>query len=105
VPLSKGVVEKVEYCSYDLESIGKLTDGVEFDYCLIDGPSVSGYDGRFATLPLVRKYLGNEGRFVLDDALRSNELLIAEKWNQLPYIKIQEIVLTPKGLLVGFMKK
>jgi hypothetical protein len=103
VPLIKGVVEGVDYYSYDLGSIGEITNGIKFDYCLIDGPSGKALNARFATLPLIKKHLNNRARFVLDDALRTRELLVAEKWQRLPYLKIQGVVLLAKGVLIGFI--
>jgi hypothetical protein len=103
-PLSKKIVEGIECYTYNPSAIAEFLYGLEFDYCLIDGPSVSTYDGRFATLPLFKNFLSNRTRFILDDALRGNELIIARNWKRLPNIDIQGIILTRKGLLIGSLK-
>lgn len=105
VPLTNRIVEGVNCYTYNPEILDKNLNGVEVDYCIIDGPSVVEFDGRFATLPMLKKYISKpHARFVLDDALRAKELLIAKKWKQLPYINIQGIALTRKGLLTGFFR-
>jgi hypothetical protein len=104
-PLRVTMVEGIKCYTYDLESMCQALKGLGFEYCLIDGPSVSEFDGRFATLPLIKNYVRNgRARFVLDDALRAKELFIAKKWKQLFYIDIHGIVLTRRGLLTGFVK-
>jgi len=105
-PLTVKQIEGVECNTYALNDLDKILDNVEVDYCLIDGPSVTEFGGRLATLPMIREFANeNQMRFVLDDALRAKELLIAKKWKRLPYINIQGIILTPKGLLTGFLKR
>ena len=70
------------------------------DFVVIDGPAAQ--DGaRFGTLPLIRRYLSSGARFYLDDALRDGEIDIAERWARLPYVQVNVVRLTEKGLLLG----
>lgn len=74
------------------------------DFVLVDGPKALNH-GRFVTLPMVRPFLSDKARFFLDDALRADELDIAERWAKLPYIHIDGIVLVGKGLLTGIVEQ
>jgi hypothetical protein len=103
-PLATVQVEGIECYSYDLQDLGQVLAGAQPDYCLVDGPSVKDFDGRFATLPLVRKYLSRKAKFRMDDALRNRELLTAKKWQQLPYLQLHGIVMVGKGILAGCLR-
>ena len=70
------------------------------DFVLIDGPCGDA-ETRFGTLPLVRDYVASEAVFYLDDALRPEELAVAERWRNLPYLSLSGIRLLGKGLLTG----
>jgi predicted O-methyltransferase YrrM len=70
------------------------------DFVVIDGPSAEP-GARFGTLPLIQAYLRRTARFYLDDALRDGELTAAARWSRLPYVRLDGIYLTQKGLLLG----
>jgi len=67
---------------------------------LIDGPSGGGY-ARLATLPLVAPRLSRPCTFLLDDALRTDEVRVAAAWRDLPGVKLRGIHPTGHGLLEG----
>lgn len=99
-PLSWQVIEGVKTSCYSLPSefiqtISKLRPG----FVVIDGPASE--TDRFGTLPLVRPYLNPDACFYLDDALRDGELDVAARWARLPYVQVNGIYLTEKGLLQG----
>jgi hypothetical protein len=99
-PLSWQVIEGVKTSCYSLprsfmETIATLRPG----FVVIDGPATE--TDRFGTLPLIRPYLNPNARFYLDDALRDGELDVAENWARLPYVQVNGIYLTEKGLLLG----
>jgi len=70
------------------------------DFLLVDGPSGGGMV-RFGTLPLVVGHVGTPCRFLLDDALREDELLVASRWQKLPDVRLIGIHLVGHGLLEG----
>lgn len=67
---------------------------------LVDGPAGGG-DVRFGTIPLLQPYLPDETPFFLDDALRDDELRVADAWAQLPGVTILGIHVVGEGLLAG----
>ncbi len=102
-PLEDQVVEGRHTICYALPADLFAVGGRPADLIVIDGPA--GPAGvRFGTLPLVRGYVRDGARFVLDDALRDGELAIAREWATLPYAKVAGIRLIEKGLLVGTVR-
>ena len=84
---------------YDLADLDRILPGTP-GLVLIDGPS--GPPGvRFATLPLVAPHLRPGTRFLLDDALRDDELDIATEWSTKLDVHIEGIHLFETGVLVG----
>lgn len=67
---------------------------------LVDGPAGGG-DVRFGTIPLIQPYLPDETPFFLDDALRDDELQVADAWAKLPGFAVHGIRVVGEGLLVG----
>lgn len=67
---------------------------------LVDGPAGGG-DVRFGTIPLIQPCLPDGTMFFLDDALRDDELRVADAWAQLPGFAIHGIHVVGEGLLVG----
>ena len=78
-----------------VQTIAALRPG----FVVIDGPTTE--TDRFGTVPLIRPYLKTNALFYLDDALRDGELDLARRWARLPYIEVNGIYLTEKGLLQG----
>jgi len=101
-PLQPQVIEGIQTTCYNLP-IGFLKT-VLGNYCpglvMIDGPAAES-NARFGTLPLVRRFLAPKAWFFLDDALRDEELEVAQLWKRLRYIRINGVYLNGKGLLVG----
>jgi hypothetical protein len=67
---------------------------------LVDGPAGGG-DVRFGTIPLIQPCLPGRTPFFLDDALRDDELRVADAWAQLPGFAVRGIHVVGEGLLVG----
>jgi len=101
-PLSWQVIEGLKTSCYSLppEFIQTISS-LRPDFVVIDGPAA---DTRFGTLPLIRPYLNSDACFYLDDALRDGELDVATRWAQLPYVQVNGIYLTEKGLLQGNLR-
>ena len=72
------------------------------DFVVVDGPSGNS-SVRFGTLPLVKAHVQETARFYLDDALRPEELDVAERWNALSYLSLSELRKIGKGILTGRM--
>jgi predicted O-methyltransferase YrrM len=100
-PLVLQTIEGVSARCYSLpRNFESAIADVHPDFVVIDGPAAQ--DGaRFGTLPLIRRYLSSGARFYLDDALRDGEIDIAERWARLPYVQVNVVRLTEKGLLLG----
>jgi hypothetical protein len=82
------------------DEIGGLFHDRKADFVLIDGPAAEA-GARFATLPLAHPFVSPHASFVLDDALRDGELLVARRWRSLPYVEVDGIRMIEKGLLIG----
>jgi predicted O-methyltransferase YrrM len=78
-------------------------EGRKADLVLVDGPAAE-RGARVATLPLVRRWLADGARIVLDDALRDGELEAAIRWQSSGWIRIEGIVLEDKGLLLATVR-
>ena len=100
-PLTVQQIEDIRTTCYALpREFERAVAALPADFVVIDGPA-AGAGARFGTLPLLRPHLVSRARFYLDDALRDGELDIAERWARLPYVAVNGILLTEKGLLVG----
>ena len=77
----------------------RLVGAIRPTFVVIDGPATE--TDRFGTLPLIRPYVKANALFYLDDALRDGELDVARRWARLPYVEVNGIYLTEKGLLQG----
>jgi hypothetical protein len=69
-------------------------------FVLVDGPAGDG-DVRFGTLPLIQPALHQATPFVLDDALRDDELRVAQAWAKLDGFAVHGIRVVGEGLLTG----
>jgi hypothetical protein len=99
-PLSWQVIEGVRTSCYSLpQSFVDTIAALRPSFVVIDGPASE--TDRFGTLPLIRPYLDTNSQFYLDDALRDGELDVAKNWARLPYVQVNGIYLTEKGLLLG----
>ena len=99
-PLAPQVFEGVETSCYSLPpDFVRLVGAIRPTFVVIDGPATE--TDRFGTLPLIRPYLKANALFYLDDALRDGELDVARRWARLPYVEVNGIYLTEKGLLQG----
>lgn len=100
-PLNTQVIDGTETICYTLnDELKEILGRFKPDFVLIDGPSAEP-GARFGTLPLILPYLDSESIFFLDDAIRDEELKIAEKWDRMPGVKVKGIHLVKKGLLIG----
>lgn len=72
------------------------------DFVIIDGPAGDDWT-RFGTLPYVREFVADGARFFLDDALRLNELRVANEWSRLPYIELIGVYAVGKGIATGII--
>ncbi len=101
-PLCRQVIEGRETICYEppRAELRKRIANRPPEFIVIDGPSAE--DGaRFGTLPLAHSLATAGARFYLDDALRDSELEIAKQWSSLPYVQVEGMLPTGKGLLVG----
>jgi hypothetical protein len=105
-PMTTLEVEGIKCHTYHLnpQILSGFLDDQRPDFCLVDGPSTTTFDGRFATLPLLKEHLKSGAYFYLDDALRPQELQIAREWRQRPYLQVNGIALVGKGMLMGRVK-
>jgi predicted O-methyltransferase YrrM len=102
-PLTMQTIEGFTANCYTMPSCDELGDlGALADLVLIDGPAAEN-GARFGTLPLSKAYLAPNAEFVLDDALRDDELDALRRWARLPYVRLRGLRLVDKGLLVGRM--
>lgn len=101
-PLRKQVIEGIETICYDLSNCGvaEALQGGKPDMVVVDGPT-DGNFVRFGTLPQAKQYVQLPAQFFLDDALRDDELQVAEAWSGLPYIEIEGVWLIGKGVMTG----
>lgn len=100
-PLSKQLIEGYSTTCYVLpEDIDRVFGDRKVDLVLVDGPAAE--DGaRFGTLPLARRFVRPGAVFVLDDALRDGEMMVARRWRSLAYLDVEGIRIVEKGLLTG----
>jgi len=99
-PLASQVIEGVQTSCYSLPTAFVQTVAtLRPSFVVIDGPAAE--TDRFGTLPLIRPYLKVNALFYLDDALCDGELDLPRLWARLPYIEVNGIYLTEKGLLQG----
>jgi hypothetical protein len=99
-PLAPQVFEGVQTSCYSLPpDFVRLIAAIRPTFVVIDGPATE--TGRFGTVPLIRHYVRANALFYLDDALRDGELDVAQRWTRLPYVELNGIYLTEKGLLQG----
>ena len=100
-PLCRQTIEGKSTLCYDLSGqvLESFLGGTRPDLVLIDGPATD--EGRFGTLPLVHACLEPGAQFLLDDALRDDELRDATIWDGLPYLRLQGYWLEDKGFLLG----
>ena len=100
-PLERQLIEGISTTCYVLpEYVGHLFADRRADLVLVDGPWAEP-GARFGTLPLARPFVSPYARFVVDDALRDGELLVARRWSSLPYVCIEGIRVIEHGLLTG----
>ena len=101
-PLRPQVIEGIQTTCYDLPH-SLLQSALEHDrpdLVVIDGPAGES-NTRFGDLALVRQFLAPQTRFFMDDALRDEELQVAQLWKRLEYIQVDGVYLNDKGLLAG----
>lgn len=86
---------------YDLQTAGLMAQlKAAYDLILIDGPSCS----RRATLPIAQQLVTSACPFMLDDALRDDELADLVIWRDMPGMTVEGIGLIGKGLATGVVK-
>src|SRR5690606_14719791 len=103
-PIVQQTIHGLETSGYSLSEreLTRLFGGIQPEFVLIDGP-VAEYGGRFATLPLVHRFLDPHAVICMDDGLRDSELAIADWWNALGYVNVSGIHWIGKGILIGSM--
>lgn len=87
-----------EHC-YDLSGLDSVLGDVQPELIVIDGPAGPGTI-RTATLPLLMRFV-RKADFVLDDAMREEELAIASRWSRLKGVHIEGVIPWETGLLLG----
>ena len=96
-PLRSQVIEDTPTTCYTFDPV-EWTD--KPDFVVIDGPAAEA-GARFGTLPFAHSIAKSGARFYLDDALRDGELDTARRWSRLAYVRIEGLMPTEKGMLVG----
>ncbi len=101
-PLTTQSIEGIETECYDLPEtrLREFLGDSRPEFVIVDGPCGDG-TVRFGTLPLVKDVLAPDAVFFLDDAFRPEELDVARRWQELPYLPLTEMRKIGKGLLMG----
>lgn len=102
MPLKQQTIEGVTANCYYLLSqpLDTLIEGTKPDFILVDGPSGKRMT-RFGTLPMIKNHVSDDACFYVDDSLRNDELNIARRWQELPYMVLDGVYMFGKGLLKG----
>ena len=103
VPLRLQDVGGVKASCYDFDLLEKSTifNYGKADFVLIDGPFADENLTRYGVIPKIRSMVHSNTHFFLDDALRDKELMVANLWRKLPYVKVFGVHFMSKGLLCG----
>jgi hypothetical protein len=103
-PLARQRIEDVDVECYSVtRELDTALGGRLAEFAVVDGPAAAS-GARFGTLPLVRHHLGPKAHFMMDDALRDGELMVATRWRSLPYMEVEGIRIIEKGLLTGVVR-
>lgn len=102
-PLRKYEYLGVEFLCYSLSKEVEITlKENPPDMIIIDGPvGKPEVKGRFGTIIIAKEFVKDEAIFFMDDAFRIDELKTAVEWKKFPFVKIDGIIFSPKGLLIG----
>lgn len=96
-PLSTTTIDGLELETYS--QAPPISHGLA-QLLLIDGPR--GPEGaRFAPLLALRPFMSRDAIFFLDDAFRGSEIETSGRWEALPWVVLDGIVLVGHGLLQG----
>ena len=100
-PLARQRIEGLVTVCYLLpEDLHQVLGDRKADLVLVDGPAAE-TGARFGALPLARPFVSDRAVFVLDDAFRDGELIVARRWQSLPYVDVDGIRVIEKGILTG----
>ncbi len=100
-PLADVEMRGVRMRCYDQAIVDAALCGRSPGLILIDGPSRADGGNRFPTLLMVQPHLRHQAVFLLNDAWRDIELVIAERWGQCPGVYLDGIAAAGKGALLG----
>ncbi len=101
-PVERRCLEGIDAECYALseQTLAAFFGEARMDWIVIDGPSGDGLT-RFGTLPLVKEYASKQTVFFLDDALRTEEMEVANLWSLLPYVHNIQLCFRGKGIWIG----
>jgi len=87
---------------YDFnDSLAHLIRSFEPQLVIIDGPSQVSGSSRLGVAPMVSRCIASPAAFVLDDAFRDAELLIAQAWTETDGVRVDGVSMIGKGMLIG----
>ena len=99
-PVGRRMVGGLPMDCCDLAGVAGFLGGARPELILVDGPL--GIPGsRVTVLPEVLGFAAPKAVFLLDDAFRDGELLVAQAWNAHPGIHVDGVVWVGKGFLQG----
>jgi hypothetical protein len=101
-PLIRQEASGTSVMGYEIEDeLGRSIRELHPELVLIDGPSKGSGASRLATAPGLVGWVDPRTRFVLHDALRDAELMIAQRWESHPGLDVSGILPIGNGLLIG----
>ncbi|NEQ84598.1 MAG: class I SAM-dependent methyltransferase [Moorea sp. SIO2I5] len=101
-PLTNSVIGGEEWLWYNIEDIENRLGDLKIDLVIIDGPPYNTQPlARYPALPILFPYLNDNAVIILDDASRSDEQEIAQRWlDEFPEQFCKEYIDGDRGTLI-----